>query len=646
VKQTILCMVLGHFWFLSTAVLGGALRYGSDQFLETRPHLGDFIDFQILLEDGRQEADWQDLNSSLQEQLKEISLILQGGAKSAAAFDLKLREALIWTKVESYLRHKAERQYISKWKRYQDGETDTIPTLQEKESARVLFRIVNDLRAALKHVRKHPQLDFVNYRLALALCRVGNENAIFYFNQFARRFKTSRYINDVSMGRAECLFDSGDFSGAAKIYATLTKRKNTPMLAFAQYKLGWAELMISKQGVKSQLAASKALYFFGKAYKSIADDADEWRVFDLRHEVVLDMAWLYALTGREKEAIKFFKDNKLTNDYLPEYYFRKAQVLAADQRVAGVVEYASKLAKRFKNFRRLPEVYQMLINSLDTVGNYRQLVVVAQNMAEDIGEDSDWVEEYPQYSLEVSRFLEFQLRNMASVFKQRGDEAETGTPLYVIAEKILRTYLAAFEDHSSFYNMSFQHASLLFSMGKFEKAQEAFYDVYEYDTDNALYRRDALFSSFLSLSKWDEQKKYKPVPEVGQVKKPIDFPEVKELLLGRIEEFIEEYPQDEAILPIRYVEAQMYLTYGHYEEATEKLELIGKKYSGTEYARNAVKTILNLYVQKMDWAGLKEKCMQYLYSEEMADPQLQQILSSSLEQAESKLSSSKKAYGQ
>ena len=90
----------------------------------------------------------------------------------------------------------------------------------------------------------------------------------------------------------------------------------------------------------------------------------------------------------------------------------------------------------------------------------------------------------------------------------------------------------------------------------------------------------------------------------------------------------------------------MYLTYGHYEEATEKLELIGKKYSGTEYARNAVKTILNLYVQKMDWAGLKEKCMRYLYSEQMADPQLQQILSSSLEQAESKLSSSKKAYGQ
>ena len=628
---------------VTTASQADPLRFSTDNFLESRPHLGDYVDSITEVEAAKDEEDWKEDDEEVRGQIKEINLALKGKMSPSERFDLKLKEALALSKRESYERHRVAQVYLRRWDAYMRGEAQSEPTLSLKKSEQILFKIVNVLRAGLKTVKKNPNLDQMTYLLALNLCRVGNENAGFYFNQFNRRFKTSALMNDVRMARAECLFDSGKYSQAGAIYTKLLKSKENPTKrGYAHYKLAWSHIMMSQGKFTSTAVFPKVEGGLKKAYNLVKGEDTDY-IFDLREEVLRDIAWIYALSGRETDALVFFKSSDATKKYMPEYYFRKAERLIQAKKLQPAAKYLTWIVKNSKEYIRLPESYQMLVNIYDNLGKYDDVNKTAKAMAKDISDDGDWPDAHEYRVKNAEANLEYLLRTIAGSFQDRGNSEGGDKAWFRHAVNAYANYLNRFEDGKEEYELSFQKASSLFSMGSYRKASNLFYEIFEADVENPVHKRDALFNGILSLNKLDEQQKYKKLPELGKVKEPIDLPPIKELLVERIQEFIEAFPEDESILAMRYSEAQNYLLYGHYEEAEEKLEIIGMKHTGTESARNAIHTVLSLYAERGDWQGLKKKCMSYLYSDQMADPELQSLLSSTLEHAENKIQQSKQA---
>ena len=60
--------------FVTTAAQADPLRFSADNFLESRPHLGDYVDSITEVEAAKDEEDWKEDDEEVRGQIKEINL--------------------------------------------------------------------------------------------------------------------------------------------------------------------------------------------------------------------------------------------------------------------------------------------------------------------------------------------------------------------------------------------------------------------------------------------------------------------------------------------------------------------------------------------------------------------------------------------
>lgn len=639
--KKILLSLLSLF-VLSSMSLGETLRDRAINLLDLKPFMGTFADYTMtdLPEDLE---DWPDWDKEKRGTIAELETALKGKASKNTKFEFHEKLYELYLAREVFLRAKIEGHYIKQWDRYSRGELNDEPKLSFKKSQALIFKAISHLRSLVSNHRKHPRLDRVYYELARNLCRIGNNNHTFYFTQFKRRFPKSSFNHHARLAQADCLYDSGKYSEAGKLYYQQAKIKKDPWRAYALYRQGWIQLaqLAGKDDSKRMEILSRAERSLQIAVKlSEDDDDDDERQFSVFRSSLPELAWIYALQGQERAALKYFKKVDQL-EYLADYYYRHGYELYLSKQYSHSIKLHSVLIKKYPTYKKLPETFKILVDSYEKSGKLKSMVTTFSSIVKLIDEDSDFYDEHEDdeaFIVEVQNQFEAFFRDIGSRYSEVG-ETENKPDLLLVAEAAYRSYLKSFPERDHAYDINFYLASLYFKRGAFDMAAKEFTNVFKMKETNASHRRNAAFNAVLSLSQLDGKQKYKKLPKFGTIKEEIDLPPVKKALQEAVETFVEAFPQDDDAPSMRFTVAQSLMNYGHYDESIEMFEELAASHPDNQLGHESIKAIFSLFAHRQDWATIRDKALEYMENPKLIQPEMQQILTTSLSEAEDNLRS-------
>ena len=625
--------------------LADTLRDYATSIPEATPHMGIFSDYQWVDSPGMDWEEWADWEKETVRSLLKLESALKSTKNPIEKQEIQFALAQGYLQREVYLRRLSEFEYLQKWDLYQRNKLDHEPELSYANSQKQIFKAVNHLRSLVALSKGNSASDVYIYELARNLCRIRNDNAKFYFEQFDKRFPRSPLKPKIELAKADCLFDAKDYQKAAPLYLSVTKTKDQALRAYALYKLGWSYLSQAQTtGGAQQIAFyPRAEQAFQLAYKKRADDDSE-RLFPIASNSLKDLTWIYAKRGKTQEALSYFNSIG-KKEWLPYVFYHSGFLNERAGNQAVTMEANIYLANKFKEFRFLPEVYLNLIRLYQTkdmnLANLKRFNQLIGNMVKDLTEGGDWHDAYEDREslvTNVEAIVEYNTRIAALNLHEKSSQIEA-FPKEALIEiaQIYETYLEYFIETEDAYDLYFNLATIQFQAGQFKKAIQSFQTVYDWDEPKTEHRRDALYNKILALRNIDEQSKKPKLPELGAAKEPIELTEEREDMLEAMAEFCEEYLKDESVPAMHFTMAQAYLEFGHYEEAVQHFETLSRMQPGEELGRNAMQTILSLYGSRGNWQEVKDKTLEYLDDPKLVQPKMQKLLTDALNQAEDEL---------
>ena len=614
------------------------LRDRATKLSELTPFMGIFSDFSVL-DPPESISEWKQWNRDNKNQIFAVESALKKGMPQKSQFEYREKLFELYLAREVYLRRDIETTYVKNWDLYSRGALNEQPELNFKPAENQLFKAINQLRILVKDHGKHRRIDKVIYELARNLCRIKNNNNAFYFGEFKRSFAASAYSQKAKIAKADCHFDSGEQNKAKVIYEEILASKDKVLTQYAAYRLAWVSL--SQLKGKSETARMGLLNEGEKYLKmavALSIEEDEERLFTIHKNALPELAFVFALQGAETEAKAYFEKTDFAN-YMPEYYFRYANQLYMAKQYQNSLRVFDLLQKKYKTYKKLPEVLQYMADAYEKLGNHDEMIETLKLMTALVDEDSDFVDTYEDlegYILEVQSGIEYYMRNVAITFNELG-EKKNKKELLLVAESAYRAYLSAFKEHENAYDMSFYLGSLLFKRQAFLLAANQFSEVFKMREKNANHRRDAAYNAVVAWTNIDSKENYGPLPETGTVKEPIEIPKVKQGIISSVNAFVKAYPDDDAGIPMNFTVAQIYLDYGHYDEAVTTFEEIAIRNPESELGRNAIQTVIALYAGRANWETVKEKVTAYLENPKLVQPKMQKILTEALSEAEEQM---------
>ncbi|MEZ4744279.1 MAG: hypothetical protein R3B45_17825 [Bdellovibrionota bacterium] len=232
------------------------------------PNIEDYIKY---LADIDHEHDIQ--NSKLQAQADQLRLktiasidkLLQADEiDKAGRFELLLRLGSTYVERHDYLRTREIEFYSQLFDLWSEkGQKGIPPKIDYKESKKELRKAADTYRKLVIEFPHHPRTDLVLLVLAQTLSRLGNENAILFYNQLLKSHPDSSFVPDAYLALAEHYFDHNKLDDAIKNYRYVMNFKDHRVYPYSIYKLGWAYYNLG--GESSRKGEGK----FSKVYYSI-----------------------------------------------------------------------------------------------------------------------------------------------------------------------------------------------------------------------------------------------------------------------------------------------------------------------------------------------------------------------------------------
>src|SRR5690606_17326960 len=140
-----------------------------------------------------------------------------------------------------YLRDVEIREYEAAWDAWaKNGKKGKEPKLNTAGSKAELLKSASTYRKLVTAYPNDSRTDAALYELGKTLGRLGNDNAVLYFNQLIKSFPQSPYIASAHLALGEFYFDQHNVPKAMAAYKEAMKYKSDRVYPYAVYKLGWA----------------------------------------------------------------------------------------------------------------------------------------------------------------------------------------------------------------------------------------------------------------------------------------------------------------------------------------------------------------------------------------------------------------------
>jgi TolA-binding protein len=564
--------------------------------------------------------------------ISSINKLIEASGKKQNRFELLLRLGELHSERHDYMRDLEMAEYDTSYQAWiANNKKGKEPALKTDKSKAELLKSSAAFRKLVNEFADHPRTDAALYSLAKTLARLGNENSILYFNQLIKKFPKSPLIPEAYLAMGEYYFDAYRIPEAMDAYKNAIRYKDSPVYPYAVYKLGWAYYNANvksdsqqRDNIKKSLAAFKLVV-------KLSDKDKSKRRLNLRQEAINDLVMVWAETEAVDEAWAYFSKigekeafynvlERLGNTYVDQGKDEKA------------VAIFTKLLREAPTRERNPQVYAKLVDLHDRMGDLSGVVKDLKDMGRLYVASSDWTkaqQKDPTVVKEASESTERNMHRFGAMYHSKGQKLKKDSYLKTASE-IYQVYLSTFPQNPNAYEIRFYLADIYFHFDKFAEASEEYTLVVKADPKNGKHLKEAALNAVVTMNSLDKKTKYGKLPDPGKVPAPIEIPETKKKLVAKIDTYIELLPKEKEGHPMRFTAAEVFFSYGHYDEALKRFEKIAVEIPNTKQGDSAVKVILAYYSEKKDWDSVIAKARRFLGEKAITSAPLRTIITASL----------------
>jgi TolA-binding protein len=506
------------------------------------------------------------------------------------------------------------------------------------QAARVYAALVNDPAFGT-----YQRMDEALYYYAFELGQLGEEQKMqMAYQQLINNYPESQFISQAYLAFADYYFGKGEIQSAVRLYEKVTEFKDSPVYAYALYKLAWCHL--NPIGT-AEARYDKSLNYFIETIKATTEGraGSEANAKQLRRDARRDLVRAYVHASKPSKAWDFFgKWGK--GPQADEDDQRKMMGLLANQ-YFGEGKYVESTFV----YKVLQKQYAGDAEVCEWQGR-----IVVNTLAED-NKDVQWREtsalgaywtqfKEGDYKKSVKRQCRDNaldtMKQMATVWHDEAEKTRIDDT-YELAVKAYEGFLSVFPDDKDAYELQYYYAELLWALATnnyeqktkdarakgldfFRKAHTQFVRTLELDPKGK-YTHDAAFAQMLALKNaleydetggkkkacktnsegicvYDEGKKKKPKKsKEGKTNASTEYPESdytddEAQMLASYDTYVKYIsdPKDKELPKIMYHRAKLAMIHNKFETARPLLEEMLDKFDGSTYAAWCSEMLLDL----------------------------------------------------
>ena len=461
--------------------------------------------------------------------------------------------------------------------------------------------------------RNYPKMDMALFYYGYTL-QGGKylKEARAVYDKLLKNYPNSKYVPEAHLAFADYHFEAGQLAEAESRYKMVLKFPKSSAYWYAMYKMGWIHLNLSR--------FQDALETFFQVAQATKNEKKQEV---LNRAAKKDFVRAYAEIGKADKAYPAFQrvDNK--------YAFTMLEILADLYLSQG------KSDKAIYTFQELMKIEPKNKNVCLWQYNisHAMLSMPGAGHGDKVKEIENlvrlWGALRGQKTLPASEAQECH-DNAAAMSGElarayHSESAKTKNPeTLAYAEKLYKVYLDVFVDAPDYAQTQYFYAELLWSRAENEKnarlqtelwenAAMAFTDIVKGGKVDAKIMKEAAYAAVLG---WKNALNVDPrvkqqadkVDEVGKdydkVPEPKPIPEREEKMLAAFDIYINyiKDPKDDELVGMKFLKANIYRRYNHYEKAIPLFEDILAKHKEHETAEFSANLLLDTYnrTQKFD----------------------------------------------
>lgn len=632
-KNWSISLALILFCAMAETALADSIRHRAEKTKNAAPTQEDHAAYFSTLETATPEK-MKQADKLRQKTISSVEKLLKDKkTNKVRAFELYLRLGELHAERSDFLRSVEVEEWEAKhdeWKK--NGMKGKEPQLDTKDSQAELLKSTSAFRTLVTTYPNDNRTDAALFSLAKTLGRMGNENAVLYFNQLIKNHPNSRFIPSAYLALGEYYFDQHNIPMAMQNYKAAMKFKDDRVYPYAVYKLGWSHFNSAVKDEKQYAEnTEKALAAFKLVVRLTETKNQEFGRMNLKQEAIKDLVMVWAETERIQEAWEYFS-RRNEKEAFYDVLERLGNIYVEQGKNKNAVDIFTRLLREAPTRPNNPNIYVKLVKINDEEGNIEGVVENLTAMNRLYAKNSTWTTSNAKDAETVKSATETTERNThryGALFHSRGQKQKKDDYLKASA-KIYQLYLASFPKNENVYEIRYYLADILYYFKQFEEASAEYTKVANERPKDGKYLKDSALNAVVAINDLDGAQKYAKLPPAGKVEKPIELPRVKEKLVAVIDNFVRLLPKDPAGHPMRFTAAQTYFEYGHYEEAIKRFEKIGYEIPETKQGKLAIKIILTYHAEKKNWNAVVTSSRRYLQSEKLVAGGLKETITDAL----------------
>lgn len=490
-----------------------------------------------------------------------------------------------------------QERYESNLKKYLAGSISRRPRLDLEKSKKFNRKALALYKLYVKEYPKNDDLDQALFFLGYNSMSIGQtQKAIGYYKILSSKYKRSQFIQEANFSLGDYYFEMEDFQKARSYFSKVAANQRSQLSTLARYKMAWVN---RKQG-RNERALQDLLAVLRISQKAGVRNKKTSR---LGEEAIRDLPMFYADAGDAKRAITYFTNITTKEkaakalEQLAYYYMDKGFRSEARYLFDKLVALNPETDKSFD--------YQYSLVDMQAASGKNELYEKElYKWVRNFGPSSSWAKANKNKAKvnEAIKKAELSLRSHILKVHKAAQEQGDKRSLSRI-EKGYNLYLKNFKDQENYDEMAFYYAELLYDIGDYKKAYEAYRAVV--DNVRSKYRSKAYLNSILSIEKTlpkDEEIQAK----VGKSTDIYPLSENEETFIKEASGYLSDPSNTENRMEMQYKIASIYYSHNYFDKAEEKFKGIIKDYPGTKYSEYASNLILDMYTLKKDYAGLEK----------------------------------------
>ncbi len=463
----------------------------------------------------------------------------------------------------------------------------------QQEWRRKAIRVYKDIE---EKYSEYPKLDMVLFYLGIALNQVGDfEDAYQSFKKLVTQFPSSGYIPDGLVNLGEYYFDQNQFGTAIEFYKRVEKLPDSRVFSYAIYKQAWCLYNVGDYNESF------------KKFIAVINYQDEMAArgtppkLNLKDQALEDVVLVYSHIGQEKQALEFFKKLSPQN-YIPLTARLAKLYLETNENEKGIY------------------LYKLLISltpeSSDVLGYQKAIVICSENAGKKertLLEVDQLASTYEAVAITFPEVASKETEGIATLFTEMAlryhvEHQSTKEKLALkLVQQLYGHSLRLFPEAQGRYKMMRDRATLLYQLGEFDKASEAYEQVLAKEPDGIFAEESAYFMYLCSYKALEQLSK--PTSTRGEEEdltvRDLTPQELRFLASAdRVVKLAKSEARD--IEDAIFLSARLLYGKNHFEEAAKKLEEFFKLFPNSKSAPEAARLILSSFALGRNIPALNE----------------------------------------